>query len=94
MPPVKLWETENPAYICWEDEQLKEAGIDKRRLNKLVRMLGECSIIMRQLGLHLYGAAGSGHLIHTSRPTHDDNCNADQGSPVASVGMGFDGGDW
>jgi hypothetical protein len=84
--------------INWTDEQLEEAGIDKKKLKSLVRRLRKCSIDMRELDLHVYGASGSGHLIHTSRPTHVDqrgtNGIADQGSCVADLGEGFDGGDW
>ncbi len=83
--------------IEWTDEQLKAAGIDKRKLQSLDRRLNQCAKDMRELGLHLYGAAGTGCLIHKSRPTHIDRPGgetADQGSIVASVGDGFDGGDW
>jgi hypothetical protein len=83
--------------IYWDDEQLKEANIDKKRLTSLVRRLERCARDMREMGLHIYGASGSGNLIHKSRPTHKTGRNretADFGSVVASVGLGFDGGDW
>lgn len=84
--------------INWTDEQLANAGIDKKKLTSLVRRLRQCAIDMESLGLHIYGASGSGHLIHHSRPTHIDdrasNGIADQGSCVADIGQGFDGGDW
>lgn len=84
--------------IEWTDEQLQEARIDKKKLKSLVRRLRRCSKDMSDLGLHLYGASGSGNLIHRSRPTHIDKpgfrSESDMGSIVARVGQGFDGGDW
>jgi hypothetical protein len=80
--------------IKWTDEQLKAAGIPKRRLAALVRKLADCSRTMQQLGLSVYGSDGSGHLIHRSRPEHDKKGKADFGAIVASVGLGFDGGGW
>jgi hypothetical protein len=86
--------------IEWSDEQLEAAGIDKKALQSLVRRLERCSKDMARMGLHLYGASGSGCLIHESRPTHiwtgrgSSGQKADQGSVVADVGLGFDGGDW
>lgn len=83
--------------VNWTDKQLKEAGIDKRKLKSLVRRLRKCAEDMKELDLHVYGASGSGHLIHSSRPTHFRSIlgvYADQESSVASLGQGFDGGDW
>lgn len=85
--------------LDWTDEQLAAAGIPKGRLSRLVRMLRKCSMEMRAMGLHVYGASGTGHLVHSSRPTHVDepgrtSGKPDMGSSVASVGQGFDGGDW
>lgn len=80
--------------IRWTDAQLKEAGIDKRKLKALAKKLEECSNQMEAMGLSVYGESGGGHLIHTSRPTHDRQYNADLGSVVAYVGQGFDGGGW
>lgn len=84
--------------IEWTDDQLKAAGINKRKLKKVVRLLEESSALMWSMGLHVYGASGSGCLVHKSRPTHIDtpmgNSKADQGCVVARVGEGYDGGDW
>lgn len=84
--------------ILWTDEQLKQAGIPKRKLASLVKRLRKCSAEMAEMGLHVYGASGSGNLIHKSRPTHTDEIGGygkpDTGSVVARVGNGFDGGDW
>lgn len=85
--------------IKWTDDQLKAAKIPKRKLQALVKRLERCSKEMAELQLEVYGASGSGHLIHRSRPTHIDTPGvnggkADFGSIVASVGFGFNGGDW
>lgn len=86
--------------IDWTDEQLEEAGIDKARLIKIIRHLKSASDLMWGTGLHVYGGSSTGHIIHSSRPTHSSNNNrakadvADLGSVVASVGEGFSGGDW
>lgn len=84
--------------IAWDDEQLKEVGIDRKRLESLVRRLCKCSKDMQAMGLYIYGASGSGNLVHRSRPPHTDKPNggssSDFGSVVAYVGNGFDGGDW
>jgi hypothetical protein len=80
--------------IEWSDEQLRAAGVPKRRLAALVRKLRECSETMRQLGLTVYGVDGSGHLVHDSRPEHDSQGRADFGAIVARVGYGFNGGGW
>lgn len=80
--------------IEWSDEQLAAAGIDKTKLIKLVRSLQACSKLMIEMDLHVYGASGSGCLIHSSRPTHKGRGEADQGAVVARVGQNFDGGDW
>lgn len=82
------------AEIRWTDAQLAEAGIDKKRLKSLVLKLSRCAEQMQTMGLSIYGESGGGHLIHTSRPTHDRQYNADLGSVVAYVGSGFDGGGW
>lgn len=80
--------------INWDDDQLRAAGINKRKLVALVKRLRDCSRRLRELNLYVYGESGAGHLIHTSRPTHDTHHDADLGSVVASVGFGFDGGGW
>lgn len=84
--------------IRWTDEQLAAAGIDKKKLQLLVRKLNDAANLMDEMDMQIYGAAGSGNLIHRSRPTHIDlpsgDHRADQGSVVAWVGEGFDGGDW
>lgn len=85
--------------LDWTDEQLTAAGIPKGRLVRLVRMLRKCSTEMKAMGLHVYGASGTGHLVHSSRPTHVDEPGRTSGKPdmgcsVATVGQGFDGGDW
>lgn len=84
-------------WIKWSDDQLNSAGIDKKKLQSLVRRLSRCSKDMSEMGLHIYGASGSGNLVHESRPTHGfvhNGMQPDQGSVVAFVGIGFDGGDW
>lgn len=82
--------------IDWTDEQLQEAGIDRERLLKIIRHLRKASELMWGTGLHVYGASSTGHIVHSSRPTHamygDNKC--DYGSVIASVGEGFTGGDW
>jgi hypothetical protein len=80
--------------IRWTDEQLKAAGIDKRKLKKLLRLLREAGVLMNTMSLEVYGESGSGNLIHRSRPTHDTSGKADLGSVVANVGFGFNGGGW
>lgn len=80
--------------ILWTNEQLKAAGINKRRLKSLVKKLRECSALMVEMGFEVYGQSGSGRLIHESRPTHDKYCNPDFGSVVADLGERFNGGDW
>lgn len=84
--------------IEWTDEQLASAAIDKKKLASLVKRLRKCSADMRALGLYVYGASGSGNLVHNSRPTHIDrpglSSTPDFGCVVARVGEGFDGGDW
>lgn len=90
-----VWKTHPD--ISWTDAQLKEAKIHKGKLKKLVRLLRESSELMRGLDLEVYGADGSGHLVHRSRPTHVDTPTgqkADFGCIVASVGPGFNGGGW
>lgn len=81
--------------INWTDEQLKEAGIDKVKLKSVVARFRRLTREMGEMGLHVYGQSGSGHLIHNSRRTHNGpNCDADRGSSVADIGQGYDGGDW
>ncbi len=82
--------------IDWTDEQLEEAGIDKKKLQSLVRRLRKISREMSEMGLWVYGASGTGCLVHKSRGTHDDTRQGwpDYGSVVADIGRGFDGGDW
>lgn len=80
--------------IRWTDEQLKQAGISKKKLSSLVKKLVACSEEMQELGLFLYASDGSGYLIHRSRPEHDKAGKADFGAIVADVGYGFDGGGW
>jgi len=83
--------------IEWTDEQLAAAGINKRKLASLVKRLRKCSDDMRAMGFEVYGN-GTGHLVHSSRPTHVDapggELRPDFGCVVASVGEGFNGGDW
>lgn len=85
------------AHINWTDDQLREAGIKKRKLVCLLCKLDECCALMKDLNLSIYGACGSGHLIHTSRPEHVSDGRggglvADMDAHVAYAGMGFDGG--
>lgn len=86
--------------LNWTDEQLDEAGLDKKKVSSLVRRLRQCSKEMAKMGLHVYGANGTGNLVHVSRPTHMDKgerghlCLPDHGCVVADLGNGFDGGDW
>jgi hypothetical protein len=86
--------------LDWSDEQLEEAGLDPARVRSIVRRFRRLSSEMQSMGLHVYGNAGTGLLIHESRPTHrDDTANslcgvADHDSTIANLGPGFDGGDW
>jgi hypothetical protein len=80
--------------IRWDDEKLKEAGIPKKKLASLVKKLQQCSEVMSELGLSVYGSDNSGYLIHSSHPEHDDHGRADLDAIVADVGIGFDGGGW
>ncbi len=84
--------------INWTPAQLKAARIPRRKLESLIRRLERCSRDMRELDMYIYGANGSGNLMHRSRPTHIDRPGflgkPDMESPVAYVGEGFDGGDW
>jgi hypothetical protein len=90
--------TEENAVIEWDEDQLREAGIDEKRLKRLVRRLESCGQDMSAMGLQLYGhGSGSGTLIHDSRPTHsgENGETADRGSIVASIRHGsWSGGDW
>ena len=81
------------SVLEWSDEQLEEAGLDKGKVESIARKLKKLSQEMEDLGLSVYGN-GTGHLIHVSHPTHDDNEKADTGSIVAMLGRGFTGGDW
>lgn len=81
--------------INWEDEELKEAGISKRQLLAVLRLLNDAGERMEKMGLHLYAAAGLANIIHESRPTHIGDGEADEGSSVAVVfKFPCDGGDW
>ena len=83
------------AGIKWSDDQIRTAGIDKRKLKKLYRLLEEAGKIMEEQKLELYGASGNCSIVHISRPTHDEKGCADYGSEVMSVGYGWwNGGDW
>lgn len=74
---------------------MREAGIDKVRLTRLVKALRKCSQEMQDMGLSVYGSDGSGYLIHRLRPEHDEKTGkSDMGAVVAEVGFGFDGGGW
>lgn len=79
--------------IRWDDEKLKAAGLDKKKLWALVRRLRKCGKDMQAMGLEVYGS-GSGYLIHKSHPTHNEKEKADKTSVVAELGPGYNGGDW
>jgi len=82
----------------WNDEQLEDAGLDKKKVESIVRRLNKLGREMDSMGLSIYGASGSGNLIHVSHPTHNDsmNCKPDYDSVIAYIdGSGtWDGGDW
>lgn len=80
--------------IRWTDEELNSAGIDRKRLEHLVRSLRKASKELTAMGLTVYGSDGTGYLIHRSRPEHDDQMNMIENAIVADVGFGFDGGGW
>lgn len=84
--------------LDWTDEQLTEAGLDKAKVLSLVRRLQRISKEIREMNLHIYGASGTGHLVHQSRPTHivvlGGDLKPDFGCSIAHLGEGFDGGDW
>lgn len=80
--------------IRWNDKQLKEAGISKRRLKMLVRKFEACTTLMQEMGLQVYASDGSGYLIHQSRSEHDRDGKADFDAIVADIGQGYDGGGW
>ena len=81
----------------WDDEQLEEAGLDKKKVLSIARRLRKLSSEMSELGLSVYGMSGSGCLTHVSRSTHSQKDSyaeeRDFGAIVAYVGSGFDGGD-
>lgn len=84
--------------IEWDDEQLEEVGLDKKKVESVVRRLNKLGREMESMGLAIYGASGTGCLVHDSRPTHMDGtaCESDYGSVIANLdGIGrWDGGDW
>lgn len=80
--------------IDWTDEQLKEVGIDKRKLKALIRRLEQAQVYLDALGLNIYAAGGDCCLWHDSRPHHDDSSEPGQDCVVAFVKMNIDGGDW
>jgi hypothetical protein len=80
--------------MLWSDEDFAKAGLDRERTVSLARKLMACSRELESLGLKVYGCAGSGLLIHHSRPTHPTGNGGDQGAVIADLGQGFDGGDW
>jgi hypothetical protein len=80
--------------LDWSDEELAEAGLSRKRVESIVRRLRRISGEMRDLQLHVYGASGSGHLMHESRPSHDPRGKAHPENSIAHLGLGFDGGDW
>jgi hypothetical protein len=82
-------------YIKWTDEQLEAAGLDKKKVVKMVGQFRKLSKEMLKMGLYVYGASGTGNLIHNSRPTHNGRAaEPDRESPIADLGYGYDGGDW
>lgn len=83
-----------PSLLLWSTKQCHAAGLDPYEVEKLAVELEYLGKRMRAMGLIVYGGGGSAYLIHRSRPTHDDKERADKGSAVASIGAGYDGGDW
>jgi hypothetical protein len=88
--------------LNWDDDQLKDAGLDRKKVESIARRLSKLGREMESMGLSIYGASGSGNLIHESRPTHIDNPlqplvqTEDFGSVIAELDgtWQWDGGDW
>lgn len=83
--------------INWSDEQIIEAGLDPKKVESITRRLNKLGREMDSMGLSIYGASGSGHLIHVSRPTHTEpRQQPDYESSIANLDgcMVWDGGDW
>jgi hypothetical protein len=83
--------------LNWTDEQLEEAGLDRKKVESIARRLSRLGREMQGMGLSIYGASGTGNLIHTSRPTHTEpRQQPDFDAPVAFLeGVStWDGGDW
>jgi hypothetical protein len=84
--------------LNWTDDQLEDVGLDKAKVESIARRFRRLSREMWEMELYVYGASGSGHLMHRSRPPHIDqpggDLRADQDAPIADLGEGFDGGDW
>jgi hypothetical protein len=88
--------------LNWTDEQLKEAGLDRKKVESIARRLSRLGREMQSMGLSIYGAAGSGNLIHKSRQPHKDHPTLpseqieDYGCVIADLDgvTQWDGGDW
>jgi len=78
----------------WGDEQLKEAGVEKEVVHRIIRCL---RTIVRELDgsdLAIYVASDSANIHQKSRHPHADQYNADPECVIAYVNGPFDGGDW
>jgi len=84
----------NHPNIRWTDAQIAEAGIDKRKLTRLLKLFDQCQPLLQDLKLTVYGNDGIGNLIHDSRPEHTNDGDPDFGAVVALVGFRYDGGGW
>lgn len=82
--------------LDWTDEELAEAGLDKKKVESIVRRLNKIGKEMEEMNLSVYGASGDGHLIHVSRPTHTDDGSVHRDASIASLrgNLRWDGGDW
>ena len=88
--------------LNWTDEQLEKAGLDRKKVESIERRLSRLGREMQSMGLSIYGAGGSGNLVHHSRPPHKDHPLRpsiqveDYGSVIAALDgvCQWDGGDW
>jgi hypothetical protein len=88
--------------LNWSDEQLEKAGLDRKKVESIERRLSRLGREMQKMGLYIYGASGSGNLVHSSRPPHTDHPTMpsiqieDYGCVIANLDgvTQWDGGDW
>ena len=81
--------------IDWEDEQLEEVGLDKAKVESIMRRFERIVSDMKKIGLRCYLNNDNASFYHEDRhPNGEDGKDQDAVIGTVETHWMWDGGDW